>query len=58
MKHSVIYTKPVESYDPKTGKKHVIPAGKEDIVDDKELAGLRHAVRVLAPKKPKTPASE
>ena len=52
MKHSVVYTKPVESYDPKTGKKSVIPAGKKAQVTDDELNGIRHAVRVIQEKKP------
>lgn len=58
MKHSVIYTKPVVSYDPKTGEKHTIAKGSKDIVTDKELAGIRHAVRIVKEKPKVRPLSD
>lgn len=57
-KHSVIYTKRVETRDPKTGQAVIIPKGKQDLVTDDELNGIRHAVRVVKPAKVQEPPRE
>jgi len=51
MKHSVIYTKPVVGIHPKTKEKTIIEKGARAELDDDQLAAVRHAVRVIKPKK-------
>lgn len=50
MKHSVIYTKPLQQIDPKTKQRTTIPAGTRAEVNDEELRGARHAVRIVKPR--------
>ncbi len=51
MKHSVIYTKPVVNIDPKTKQKTIIKKDTRAELTDEQLAAVRHAVRVVKPKK-------
>ncbi|MDX1816113.1 MAG: hypothetical protein R3180_00235 [Marinobacter sp.] len=51
-KIDVIYTRRVEDFAPKTGKKIIVPKGTEASLTPEEYARVKHAVRVCKPAKP------